>query len=463
MIALAVLLLAAEGDWSRFRGPNGTGVSAARDVPAVFGPEQNVAWKTTVPPGHSSPVLGNRRVFLTAFEGEKLLTLCLDRRTGRVIWRREAPRARSEHLDKRNSPASSTPVTDGRNVWVFFPDFGLLSYDADGKERWRLPLGPFNNLYGMGGSPILVDGLIVLVCDQTRESFAIAVDAASGRVRWRTPRPEALSGHSTPVVYRPPHGPAHILAPGSFRMDAYSVENGEAAWWVRGLASEMKSVPVVDGDRVYINGYNLPENDPGRQIQVPPFSEVAAKHDADGDGRLSREESPDPRVRSAFVYLDLDHNGQLDAAEWKTYAAALAAENALIAFRIGGRGDVGENNLVWKYQRGVSQLPSTLLYREVLYMLNDAGVLTTFDAATGAVHRQARVRAVSDRYYASPVAAGGRVYIAAHSGVVTVLNAGPAQEQIASNDLGEEIWATPALAAGRVWVRTRAALYCFGK
>src|SRR2546423_1148437 len=117
--------------WSRFRGPNGSGVSTSTRVPVEFGPEKNVVWKTELPFGHSSPALTRDRVFLTAARGERLVTLCLDRRTGRILWEREAPRARVEKLDSRNGPAGPTPATDGANVYVFFPDFGLLSYDMD--------------------------------------------------------------------------------------------------------------------------------------------------------------------------------------------------------------------------------------------------------------------------------------------------------------------------------------------
>src|SRR6266487_1435790 len=185
MKMLAALLLATavtaadtadpEG-WSRFRGPNGSGISTSSRLPAEFGPDKNVIWKTALPFGHSSPALTHDRVFLTALRGDQLVTICLDRRTGRILWEREAPRPRAEKLDNRNGPAGPTPATDGTNVYVFFADFGLLSYDVNGRERWRVPLGPFNNLYGMGASPVLVEDTVVLTCDQNTDSFVIAVD-----------------------------------------------------------------------------------------------------------------------------------------------------------------------------------------------------------------------------------------------------------------------------------------------
>jgi len=140
----------------------------------------------------------------------------------------------------------------------------------------------------------------------------------------------------------------------------------------------------------------------------------------------------------------------------------MAAENGLYVFRLGSRGDATAK-LVWKYQRSAPQLPSPVVYREVVYMLNDHGVLTTLDAPTGQMLRQDRVAGQSGNYYASPVAGDGKIFIASHKGVVAVLRAGGQQELLAANALDEEIFATPAIADGHLYVRTVSALYCFGR
>src|SRR4030095_10980444 len=149
-------------EWSQFRGPNGSGVSATTGLPVEFGPNKNVVWKTALPPGHSSPVLTRNRIFVTAHNSAKLLVICLDRQSGKILWQHEVPRLREGRLQNVNGPASPSPVTDGSNVFAFFQDFGLVSYDANGKERWKLPLGPFNMFYGFGASPILVDDKVIL-------------------------------------------------------------------------------------------------------------------------------------------------------------------------------------------------------------------------------------------------------------------------------------------------------------
>src|SRR6266542_5564156 len=169
LVSLLVLLGGtAGGQWERFRGPNGSGVSDSAGLPAEFGPKKNLIWRRALPPGHSSPVTADGRVYLTAVEQERLYTYCLETASGRTVWKQEAPRPRREKLHSLNHPASPTPVTDGNNVYTFFPDFGLLSYTRDGKERWRLPLGPFKNIYGIGASPVLADDVVVLVIDQDK-------------------------------------------------------------------------------------------------------------------------------------------------------------------------------------------------------------------------------------------------------------------------------------------------------
>jgi outer membrane protein assembly factor BamB len=462
--ALTAASAFAESDWTQFRGPNGSGISETSNLPVEFSAAKNLVWKTALPPGHSSPVLAGDRIFLTAYETDKLLTIALNRASGKVLWKREAPRTRKEKLDNRNSPASPSPVSDGKRVFVSFGDYGLVAYGFDGNELWRTPLGPFNNTYGMGSSPVLVDGKLVLVCDQSIGSYIAAFNQSDGKQVWKTARPEALSGHSTPVVVRDPaSGHNLIIAPASFRMDAYDAADGKIVWSVHGLASEMKSVPVVEGDTLYINGYNTPENDPGKQVAIMPFAEALKCCDANKDGKISKDEAPDQRTKTYFPFIDLNQDGMLDEAEWKMYAAVMGAENSLMAVKLGGHGDITRTHVLWKFQKSIPQLPSTVLYRGVIYMINDSGVLSTINPKDGTAFKQARLRGVSDKYYASPVAADGKVYIASNSGVVAVLKAGPDQEILASNNLDETIFATPAIADGRIYVRTVAGLYCFGE
>ena len=464
LTALLVSAFAAPADgpdaegWSRFRGPNGSGVSDSTHLPSEFGPDKNVVWKTPLPFGHSSPALTRDRIFLTAARADNLVTICLDRQSGRILWEREAPRPRKEKLDSRNGPAGPTPATDGTNVYVFFADFGLLSYDMNGRERWRVPLGPFNNLYGMGASPVLIGDLVVLACDQNNGSFIIAIGQQDGRVRWKTARPEAHSGHSTPILFTPAGAATQIIVPGSFLLTAYSAGSGEKLWWVGGLSFELKSTPVVSGDTLFINGFGTPQNQPGAHPDIALFDEIQRQH-ADPAGIVRLASMPNP---GAISWIDLDSNGEISPGEWDYYRAAMASDNGMLAIRLGGRGDMTAANLRWKYHKAVPQLPSPLLYRGVLYMVNDGGIVTALNPETGAELGQGRLKGAIDHYYASPVAADNKVFMLSETGKVVVLPPGGGLDPIAVNDLGDDIYATPAISGGRIYLRTRSWLYCFG-
>ncbi|MBI3693916.1 MAG: PQQ-binding-like beta-propeller repeat protein [Acidobacteria bacterium] len=475
--ALLALPLAA-ADWPQFRGPNASGVGTAHHLPVEFGPAKNVVWKTDLPPGHSSPVVSGDRIFLTAADSEKLsdagrekvadtgegklLTFCLDRRTGKILWRREAPRARREAYQPTNSAASPSPVTDGRNVYVFFGDYGLLSYGPDGNERWRVPLGPFNNVNGHGSSPILVGNLLVLICDQDTDSFIIALDKDTGKTRWRVERPEITRSYVTPAIFQPKNGPAELIVPGAYELISYAVETGEKLWWVRGLSWQPKSVPVIDGDMIYAHSWEQ-GGEAENPTETPTWTETLARYDSNHDGKISPEEITDPRLKRGLENIDLDGNGTIEERDWEFYRARRSARNALLAVRHGGRGDLTSTNVVWRMQKFLPNVPSPLLYQGVLYIVKDGGILTSLDPATGAILKQGRLRGAPGTYYSSPVAADGKIYSISQEGKASVLKPGAQWEVLAVNDLKDECYATPALVDDRIYLRTRSRLYCFGQ
>lgn len=462
-------------DWNRFRGPNGSGVSATTNLPLEFAPGKNLLWKTPLPQGHSSPILTATRIFLTAHTREqdkekyRLLVLCLDRQSGEVLWQREVPRAQEGRLQNVNGPASPSPVTDGVNVYAFFQEFGLMAFDADGQEKWRLALGPFNIFYGFGASPILVEDNLILPVDQDLDSYLIAVDKHSGKVRWKVGRPGVISGYSTPTVYEPKTGPKQVMIPESFQLSSYSVEDGKRIWWVRGLPCEMKSVASYDNESLYINGWGFPQNQPGRQVPTVPFEEGLKRYDKNNDGLVARNEisGADPMDKMlaptyGFDAFDLDRSGALNAAEWEVFRSMLASENGLLSLRLGGQGDMTDTAIRWRYQRPVPQVPSTLLYQGTLFMVNDGGILISFDPASGDVLKQGRLEGAIDKYFASPVGADGKVWLCSQDGTVSVVSAKGEWEILAVNKLDDEVLATPAIADGRLYLRTRSMLYCFG-
>ena len=152
----------------------------------------------------------------------------------------------------------------------------------------------------------------------------------------------------------------------------------------------------------------------------------------------------------------------MSAGEWDYYRAAMASENGMLAIRLGGRGDMTAANVRWKYHKSVPQLPSPLVYGNVLYMVNDGGIVTTLNPETGAEIGQGRLKGAIDPYYASPVAADGKIFMLSETGKIAVLAPGGALEPVAVSDLKDDIYATPAISDGRIYLRTRGWLYCFG-
>ncbi len=463
--ALAVAgcgLAPAEESWPQFRGRNASGVSESVGLPEEFGPAKNVVWRTPVPPGHSSPVFSRNHIFLTAHEDGRLYTLALNRDSGRIAWRREAPRPRIQELHKANGPASPSVVTDGSNAYAFFGDFGLLSYGPDGNERWRAPMGPFNNPMGMGASPVLAGNTLLMICDQESGSFLTALDKDSGKPLWRVDRSEYTRGFSTPVLYQPPDGPLQALIAGSYQLTSYEVRTGQPVWWYRGLTWQLKPTPVLGEGLVFVQGW-AGGSDTGQQEDVPAFEHVLKMMDANGDGKLAKAEVTDEKLLKDWRSVDLDDDGALDARDWKLYQARRKAQSAPIALRPGGRGELPETHVAWRYTRSLPNVPSPLYYQGILYMLKEGGIFTAFEATTGKVLKQARIAGALDPYFASPVAADGKIFTLSQQGKAAVISAGPEWEVLAVNDLGEECHATPAVVGGKLYVRTHSALYCFAR
>ncbi|MEZ5354904.1 MAG: PQQ-binding-like beta-propeller repeat protein [Bryobacteraceae bacterium] len=462
-VALTMAACMEAAEWPSFRGDNGSGVGAGT-IPAQLGPEEGVRWKTATPPGTSSPIVAGDRIYLTGAEGNELFTLAIDAGSGRVRWKRAVERGRQEALHKLNSPASPTPVTDGENVYAFFADFGLVSYGPDGNERWRVALGPFENLHGMAASPVLAGDRLILVCDQDTASYVIAFHKDSGKVAWKTPRPAVVHGFATPTLYTTPKGEHQVVVPGSYLMTGYSAETGEERWSVAGLSWQIKTTAITSDGVIYATGW-APGADPGQNRPLPPFEQVLSEIDANKDGKLAPEElNPSTYKHSgSWRAIDLNADQFIDAREFGFYSARRSARNVTLAVRPGdGLGDLTEKAVLWRNERFVPQVSSPLLYDGVLYTIKDGGILTSMDPATGAIHKTARIPGAIDPYYSSPVAAGGRMMIASEHGKVTVIRPGADWEPLAVYDFEDNIYATPAITERGLYLRTGSALYAFG-
>jgi outer membrane protein assembly factor BamB len=447
----------ARAQWPQFRGPNGSGIGSGAGYPVEFSPTKNVVWKTAVPYGQSSPVVAGGRVYLTAAEGDRLLTIALDPASGRELWRRELRRTHKQNVYHANDAASPTATADDDGVIVFFADFGLAAYTRDGKDRWTVPLGPFKSFYGMSASPIVSGDLVLMLCDQRTGSFLLAVDRTTGRQRWRQERASSVEGWATPMVFRPSAGLPQLVVLGTLRLDAYAMATGEPLWWLPLGSSGSMGTPVASGDTIYVSTTGSTEP------QLPTFDSFLEKLDTNKDRRLSRAEFiVDKEMGEHFGWVDIDADGVVTDTEWNTTRNLGIGEFGAIAVRPGsGKGRLEPSAVVWRMQKNLPYIPAPLLYQDVLYFVKDGGIITSVDPATGRTIKQGRSPNALGTYYASPVAAGDKIYLANTEGKISVLKASGTWDVLGVNDVGEELHATPALSDGRVYVRTRSAIYCF--
>jgi outer membrane protein assembly factor BamB len=423
VVALANSSRAAENGaelwWPQFRGPNSSGLGGGKP-PVHFGPGQNMQWKTAVGAGLSSPIIWAERVFLTEFDQEsrKLATVCIERRTGNIRWRRAIAVEKIEEVHQISSPAAPTPATDGERVYVYFGSYGLLCYDLDGNLTWerRLPLP--ENPYGATASPIVAGEFLVLN-HQGKDAYLLAVNRRDGKTVWRTDRSLFKFGWSTPVRWRHDGIDEILVLGGDFkpnqRLMAYNLATGAERWWVGGLPPCGKSTPVIGGGMVFLAAPDI-------------ILEQAA-------------EKRNPEMAAQFYAK----NG-----------------NRLMAVRPGSTGEVAQTNIAWSDRKGVPGVPSPLYYKGRLYTFKDGGLVYCHVADTGKLLYDERLGTLG-YYYSSPVAADNRIYIASADGVITVIDAGARLNVLATNKLDGAILATPALAAGNIYVRTESDLYSFGK
>jgi outer membrane protein assembly factor BamB len=464
--ALLLVLAATPGvgasDWPQFRGPNGSGRAAdGAALPAALGPDANVVWKAEVPPGHSSPVVVGDRVYLTAVRDGKLLTLALDRGSGKVLWEAEAPHRGLEKVHQIGSHAQPTPAADGERVISFFGSCGLFCHDRGGKLLWHRPMGPFKNDFGAGSSPVLVGDRVLLCQDHDQGSFLMALDKRTGEVIWKADRSEFLRGYCTPVVWESGRKKQVVVA-GTLRVAGYDLDTGKEVWTVRGIARTICSTPVVGEDGLLYAAGWAAGGDADARIEVEPFDSVIKRLDRNGNGKLERDELTTGPIAERFTQADLDKDGSITREEYERFRELFArGRNVVLAIRPGGSGDVTETHVAWRNTKQVPFCASPLFAAGCVFTVKDGGYLSCLDARDGTLLKRDRL-AGAGNYYSSPVAGDGKVYLLSERGRLTVVSAARDWKVLATADFGEDVYATPALAGGRVYLRTAGHLYCFG-
>jgi outer membrane protein assembly factor BamB len=448
--------------WPGFRGPNSSGTAADARPPVKIGPTNSVVWKVEVPWSPSSVCIWGDRLFLTTFAEDQLQTRCYRIEDGKLEWSRGVKPEKLEMYHRiESSPAASTPATDGRHVVSYFGSFGLVCYDLKGKELWRhaLPMALSLGGYGTGTSPLLAGNLAVVSHDQDLDSSLVAVDVVSGEKVWETPRPETWGSFGTPILWQN-DGVAEVVVPGALRIKGYALNSGKEDWVLNGTASYCCTSPIAAEGLLYYAAWCEGKADEA----LPTWEKFREKHDKNKDGVVSLDEF-DGVSGEYYKGYDVNHDGKIDRDDWEKIEGALRkGENMIVAVKPGGRGDISRTHVAWKATKGLPYIASPVWYAGRVYMIKNGGMLTSLDAKTGqAYYTQERLGA-EGYYYASPVAADGRIYLASQPGKITVVKAGGDKPEILHQvDFGEPIYASPALAGDRLYLRTRSKLYAFGE
>ncbi len=403
LIGLVLLLPSAYGqEWTRFRGPNGSGVSTATTVPVRW-TEKDYNWQVKLPGiGHSSPVLWGERIFVTSGEEEtgKRIVLCLRAKDGGKLWQREfAAERHGKHTD--NSFASATPAVDERHVYVCWAtpkEFIILALDHDGQDVWRIDLGPFRSGHGFGASPIVHDDLVIMPNDQDGKGTLVALDRADGKVRWKVPRKSQTATFSTPCVFQPKGRPAELIFTS----------------WDHGITS-------ID----------------------PKTGKVNWESDIFSKGHIETSIAS-PIVAGDFV---------LGTSGW------LGVKMEVVAIRPDAERKEPPREAAYRLVRSAPLVCTPVVKDDLLFMWSDNGVVTCANVQTGEVYWRERV---PGSYYGSPVAVGKHVYCISREGEVIVLAASKKFELAARNRLGEGSHSTPAVAGRRMYVRTFSQLISLG-
>jgi len=453
-------------DWPQFRGINAAGVSTeSKNLPVKFSFEDKVLWSAELGKGIACPVIAGGRAFATSMVGkEKFAVFCFDAADGTRIWKREFDTGPLPAITKPNTQASSTPASDGDRVYVHFSTLGMMALDAaDGNIVWKKPMPlPFYLMgWGAAHSPIVYEDMVIFNQDDDLASFLIAFDKYTGKQRWRTPRPEMLGGYAVPVLCTV-GGRTDVVVAGSGKLKGYNPADGKERWTCNTLLRTIMTTPAVVDDKIYVSVQSYGDTD--RVLKFALLQWV----DTNQDGKLDKSE-----LNKAFwkKFDEGDHNkdgflvdDEIDDA-FQSKTNRVGGGTIIQAIRGGGTGDVTKTHVVWNLTKNVapSNIASPLVYEGKVFVVKEGGISSCFDAQSGKkVWKKKRIRNLG-HYYASPVAGDGKVYVTGENGFIVVLKQGKRPKVLAKNDMGEPCVATPAIANGRLYVRTLNKLYCISE
>jgi outer membrane protein assembly factor BamB len=404
-ISIAAIVPVHADNWTRFRGPNGQGVSVETNLPLKWSSTENVAWKTPIPGNAwSSPIVYGDHVFLTTTteEGKVCHVICVNRKNGDIQWNKDVYRQELRAKRAQNSYATPTPVTDGKKVYSVFSDGTVVAVDFQGEVVWRNSDVRFHSLHGLGASPLLVGDQLIMPFDGSsaernevgwtipwENAVVLSLDTATGNVRWKGSRGKSRVGHVTPILV---DDAKQVVSAGGDRVQGHDVNTGDRIW------------------SIYSQGEGV---------------------------------TPSPALGEGLIFTSSGFE-----------------EPTIRAIRMGGVGDVTETHIAWEQKKGVPALPSLLFVRPYLYSITRSNILYCIEATSGDIVWFNRLNGA---HSASPVYADGRIYILSEEGETLVLRPGAKYDEIARNTIDEKCMASMAVSQGQFFIRTAENLYCIGK
>ena len=388
-------------NWPTWRGPAGDGIATESNAPTNWSPQDQVRWKVDLPePGNSTPIIWGQRVFLTQpmNAGKQRTIICFDRLSGEKLWQEGVDAVEMEPTHRTNPYCSPSAVTDGEHVIAWFGSNGLVAFDMHGNLQWQRPLGSVKHVFGYGASPIIVGDLCFLNFGPGEREFAVAVNKRSGEIVWK---------HDAPKPKNPPGDGRDIHG--------------------------MWSTPLMTDDGV-----------------IFCFRDTIVALEPETGKPVWTCHGLGPQTKASPVAGD----GVLVVFGGR--------DSATLAIRLGGRGDVTDTRVLWRYPQAKARLGTGVIHDGHLYANRRNGVLECVELQTGSVVWEKRPRGNGPTVdtWSSLTLADGRVYAMNQSGDVFVFKASPQYELIATNSLDQHTNSTVAIAHGDAFIRTHETLWC---
>lgn len=466
-------------DWPQFRGPNGSGVASDANPPLEFGRDKNLLWRLEIPSGHSSPVVSGDLIFLTTFDQkpQQLCVAAIDRHHGTIRWERRVNAKEIERGHPSFNPASSTPVTDGERVVAYFGSYGLICFDLDGNQLWEVPLPVTKSYAGNAISPIIAGDKVILYRGNFTDHFLLAVDKHTGEQLWKTPQSEPfhaeLACTAIPIVRDD-----LLVLHGARAVQGFDIQTGVRRWITK-CATTATSTPLFVQGRVIVAAWNK-MGEPALRPEFPDFAKLVEDHDANSDGVIQQSEfpqlwifhrpegaeAPQNGAPMSFKRVDRNMNGEIAEDEWQRQLRDMERfrrgyqNHGLLSLPTDGEGVLADDEVVTLETQGIPEVPSPISDGRYVYLVKNGGQLTCIDLETGRRVYRKRTGG-SGTHYASPIIAAGHLYIADGGGRIVVMTLGESAEVVATNEMGDGVYATPAVAGDCLYVRTHSVLYAF--